>query len=615
MSLKVWLPLINDIHNQGTSNCIPESSGISTNTAGKIGTCQYLSGAATSYINTNYSTNIGTNDFSIAMWLKLPTISSGTYYAICTSKSAAAASAGFGIYWNYSQKKFLWSTADGSAYSEIWMTTAVDSIVYDKWIHLVMVRDNSDSKKGYFYINGTRYELASTPVIRNISTDTKMYIGKCTNGNYPTKMYINDFRIYDHALSAAEVKEISQGLVLHYKLNDLTNGAIDSSGYGHHGNITGSLTQVTDNPVPARYSASYTFTGTQRITANTPNADIRTLSCWCRTTKNKSTSQHMVADSFSNMCISFYQGTIIGVFGSTRSTGSKSTLGTSYKENDWNHIVVVKVNDSGARDIYCNGVKLVAAANDYWSSANGFFVGARNASNGNAFYGEISDVRAYVTALDEDAIRQLYEVSAKIDNKQNIHTYELVEGNNKELLAVPLTTSYGNHSTIYTAYDNNGEVSLTGSSSVGSYYIPINPTGKTYYYDIEVSTDTGNVFYIGFQRYDANKTARSNDACVYLPGLTGSSEARTHKHYFGTVDLSTDGVNPCAFISLRILNDWSGANGRKATIHKISLREVTSLSNEKILKFGIFKADEFIEGQQVEIQKNKIVRGKNLIEF
>jgi len=89
------------------------------------------------------------------------------------------------------------------------MATAVDSIVYDKWIHLVMVRDNNDSKKGYFYINGTRYELASTPVIRNISTDTKMYIGKCTSNNYPTKMYINDFRIYDHALSAAEVREIS----------------------------------------------------------------------------------------------------------------------------------------------------------------------------------------------------------------------------------------------------------------------------------------------------------------------------------------------------------------------------------------------------------------------
>ena len=107
-------------------------------------------------MSTTYSTAIGTSNFSIAMWIKIPTLTSGTYYAICTSKTTAAASAGFGIYWNYSQKKFLWSTADGSGATEIWMAQTVDSIVYDKWIHLVMVRNNSDSKKGYFYINGQR---------------------------------------------------------------------------------------------------------------------------------------------------------------------------------------------------------------------------------------------------------------------------------------------------------------------------------------------------------------------------------------------------------------------------------------------------------------------------
>ena len=219
MSLQVWLPLNGDLHNQGLSKTTITNHGATVNSAGKIGQCYYFDGTD-DYIETTYSTAIGTNDFSIAMWLKIPTLTSGSYFAICSSKGGSAASSGFGIYWNYSQKKFLWSTADGSSATEIWMANTVDTIVYDKWIYLVMVRNNSDSKKGYFYINGVRYELTSVPVIRNITTDTKLFIGRCsTTTNYPAKMYLNDFRIYDHALSDKEIKELSKGLVLHYQLN------------------------------------------------------------------------------------------------------------------------------------------------------------------------------------------------------------------------------------------------------------------------------------------------------------------------------------------------------------------------------------------------------------
>ena len=221
MSLQVWLPLTKDLRQQGLSNTIATNHGTTyQSTGGKLGGCYYFSGSTSSYISTNYQTNIGTSDFSISLWIKIPTMTSGSYYAICTSKTTAATSAGFGIYWNYSQKKFLWSTADGSNATEIWMANTVDTIVYDKWIHLVMVRNSNDTKKGYFYIDGIRYELASVPVIRNITTASNLYLGMCTNSSYAAKMYLNDFRIYDHALSQMEVKELSKGLVLHYPLSD-----------------------------------------------------------------------------------------------------------------------------------------------------------------------------------------------------------------------------------------------------------------------------------------------------------------------------------------------------------------------------------------------------------
>lgn len=224
--LSFWTPLLGDTTQQGLStySITTVGSGATVNTNGKLGKCYYFDGTANGYINTNFPTNVGTDDFTISLWVKIPTISSGSYYAICTSKTNAAAGVGFGIYWNYSQKKFLWSTADGTNATEIWMADSVDSIVYDKWIHLVMVRNNSDAKKGYFYINGTRYELASVPAIRNIATASYLMVGKCTNGSYPCKMYVNDLRVYvGTALSAKEVKALSQGLVCHYPLSGANN--------------------------------------------------------------------------------------------------------------------------------------------------------------------------------------------------------------------------------------------------------------------------------------------------------------------------------------------------------------------------------------------------------
>ena len=69
----------------------------------------------------------------------------------------------------------------------------------------------------------------------------------------------------------------------------------------------------------------------------------------------------------------------------------------------------------------------------------------------------------------------------------------------------------------------------------------------------------------------------------------------------GTIDLSTDGVNPCAFIKLRILNKWTGSDSNtqgKATIHSLSLKEY---SNDNVLtplnhtKQGIVNTTELLE--------------------
>lgn len=579
LSLLYWLPMLGSLKNQGLSEATPVNHGATINNSGKLGKCYSFSGSS-QYIDTGFKESISTGDFTISAWVKLISDTTKTYQPIISNKTTAANSVGFAIYFNHNQNKFLWSTADGTNATEIW-TTNTFANVYNTWTHVVMVRNSSDPKIGYFYINGERQDLASVPPVRNITNATyNMIIGDIATHNNAAYLWtgdICDVRIYDEAISPKLAKELSKGLVLHYPLNrggfggdnlvsmssygrsiggnvyppntnnslvingnkfivtanpvdsigavatniksskitisakttytgtgrltyrkwfddsgnmigsytsesiTLDNGRIlgtlnvptgatkltfglcypynapyevwdlkveegsiatpwipnsadtlyssmgldnnieyDVSGYQNNGTITGVLNYSSDTP---KYLVSTAFDGTQKISTPSFTSEIKTMSVWVKTTKDKNTSQFVCADSASKLCISFYKGCIISYFAASgHSTGSRCTLGSSYIENGWNHIVVVSTG-SGTRDVYCNGVKLTPTTNDYWSyTSAGFTVGARNSTTPCYFYGYISDVRAYATALSEDDVLELYHTPASIASNGTLMT-------------------------------------------------------------------------------------------------------------------------------------------------------------------------------------------------
>lgn len=193
-----------------------------------------------------------------------------------------------------------------------------------------------------------------------------------------------------------------------------------------------------------------------------------------------------------------------------------------------------------------------------------------------------------------------------------------------ELLnAYPFTSTYGTHTPNYwTKYNSNGEAYFdTNGTSAGTEYIPINPTGKTFYWDLIISVNAGNQFYIGFERYDKDFTPRSNNACVYVYATRPSADV-VYQRYKGTVDLSTDGVNPCAFVTVRILNGWGGTTSGvtgTATIHYLSLRAVgtsTGFTPFKVYKTGIVQADTIIDkNDKMSIEKVGVLNGTDFIEI
>ena len=91
-----------------------------------------------------------------------------------------------------------------------------ENFIANEWNHIVLIRDDNFTDV-VLYINGELQTNRSGSNQWDNSVDG-CFIGGRSQGTHMT-CYINDFRVYDHCLSPMEVKQISQGLVLHYPLN------------------------------------------------------------------------------------------------------------------------------------------------------------------------------------------------------------------------------------------------------------------------------------------------------------------------------------------------------------------------------------------------------------
>ncbi len=186
-----------------------------------------------------------------------------------------------------------------------------------------------------------------------------------------------------------------------------------------------------------------------------------------------------------------------------------------------------------------------------------------------------------------------------------------------------LTSLYKDSGDGTIVYANN-IVTITGKAwinqisekGVNGDYIEIDPNA-TFYYDIVYSNKTeGSLLYIGFERFDANKTATGNSSTIYVVSTSAASE---NTRVVGTVDLSKDSANNTTkYIRLRILNNWtnSTASNGIAEIKLLSLLQGQA-STTNIKKTGILNSDFFRENnfQNARIFKNEGIEGNQFIEI
>lgn len=172
-----------------------------------------------------------TNNFSWCCWLKQTATESFSTdamkpYQYILSQGRDCGCIGFNLktYQNNLQIFMGNGTNSGTGYTSKKEVT-ICQLKLNTWYHIALIVDDT---KVSVYVNG-EFRIVSDLVDIGYTEDSNTYftIGKMSYGHGDTKSYfpfvgqVSDVRVYDHCISAKEVKLLSQRLLLHYPMNQI----------------------------------------------------------------------------------------------------------------------------------------------------------------------------------------------------------------------------------------------------------------------------------------------------------------------------------------------------------------------------------------------------------
>lgn len=209
MSLLVWMPLNGNLTNQGLDTLSFLATTAAYSSVTKFAKSLNLKSANIQFKSPEL---VGARVFSIAFWIYSE---SNTSYKRDWNAAIVlgAGLSGLRFESTYSASPRGLSYHN-NADCKITSASRILAQEKDKWYHVAFVCDGT---KIYSYINGVN---SYTDTANGGELNGIVYMSQQTYYGY-----MNDLRIYDHALSNKEVEELSKGLCCHYPLNDAYNTA------------------------------------------------------------------------------------------------------------------------------------------------------------------------------------------------------------------------------------------------------------------------------------------------------------------------------------------------------------------------------------------------------
>ena len=601
MSLKVWLPLIDNINNQGLETVSIENNGATVDSSGKLGSCYSFNGTSNNIVTSYPSYE---SDFSVCIWAYFTKLnihlldmrnSDGTGYQPMYINSSSGIQVG----------------GTGSAFTYIPYTFSLNT-----WYHICVT---ANSLKTVVYINGQNIGETTNSKGINYNTSLQVTIGSRYSDSNWFGGKVNDFRIYNHFLSAKEVKEISQGLVLHYKLDTIATNPNtgefyipDSSGYGKNGIIYGTVTTSSDS---SRYNNSLIFNGTDsRICYdNFSIGNNWSYGAWVYSAKSSRGWEGIVILNNSSGDSDIQLGTYVHPTGNNIQSSANGQYDTSISltYGQWNHIFATF--DGTNLKTYINGTlsKTKTITNSLLSRAH-LTVGARsNSSSGagsaftGAFLGNISDVRIYSTVFTPEEVLDLYHTPANIDNLGDIHSFEFNEVETTNLSDFSLNSSNwvsdGVTATYITEHNIGDIVKMVPSSG----------NKRIYHYVSDVWT-SGKVYLVSLWAKADSSGAVIRPSRSIADWATPNFNLTTEwKQYYGIINCTTTATGGTLSIS------YSGSTNIPCYISHIKLEEANK-NLVSILKTGVFK-ENWIDEENFTInakilKRESVIVGREFIE-
>jgi hypothetical protein len=375
----------------------------------------------------------GVDDYAVTSGNTFPWPTSAYSLSVWAKKMGSGTSEPRQIMIGDSSANYLDMCASGHPMFSV-NTTVTQNIVYGSndcagtgvWTHYLGTWNGS---RANLYVNGIDVS-GDFPTSGTLLPQNDVTIGTYQVGSFTTNGVLDDARVYNRALTAAEVRQlynagsaklqasqngkVTNGLVGLWSFDgpDVTDKVYDRSGQNHHGGFTGGATSSAK--VVGKMGQAFNFDGADDI-VDTGSEFIGTgpgtFSAWIYARNDGENGLGSIID---NRGVVFGLGaTFSGAVSFSSDSGITNATGAngSIAYNRWYHVTATR-DAAGIANIYVNGV-LSGSANQ---SSGTPAAGAQNVDIGNTVFlsrtwdGYLDDVRIYNRVLSLAEIKQLYDM-------------------------------------------------------------------------------------------------------------------------------------------------------------------------------------------------------------